>query len=169
MSRGINKVILVGNLGKDPEVRYLDENTPVANFSLATSDSYKDRSGNRVDTTEWHNIVLWRGLAKVAEQYLKKGSKVYLEGKLRTRSWDDKDGNKRYTTEIVGDQLVMLDGRGEGGAQAGGYGAGYAPQATAAGQPAAAQAAGPSTAPAQNATAGSGSPDAAEYEDDLPF
>ncbi len=166
MSRGINKAILVGNLGKDPEVRYLDENTPVANFSVATSDSYKDRNGNRVDTTEWHNVVLWRGLAKVAEQYLKKGSKIYVEGKLRTRSWDDKDGNKRYTTEIVGDQLVMLDGRSDGGS-GGGYNAGYAPQQSASGASAsngnAQQAAQPQPA------GGDSGQDVGEYEDDLPF
>jgi single-strand DNA-binding protein len=108
---GVNKVILVGNLGKDPEVRYLENGAAVANFPIATSESYKDKNGNRVDQTEWHNIVLWRGLAEVAEKYLKKGNQVYIEGKIRTRSWDDKDGNKRYTTEIVGDQMTMLGGR----------------------------------------------------------
>ena len=112
---GINKVILVGNLGKDPEVRYLEGGTAVANFPLATSESYKDRNGNRVDQTEWHNIVVWRGLAEVAEKYLRKGNQVYIEGKIRTRSWDDKEGNKRYTTEIVADQMTMLGGRKEDG------------------------------------------------------
>ncbi|MEQ8324817.1 MAG: single-stranded DNA-binding protein [Vicingaceae bacterium] len=111
---GVNKVILVGNLGKDPEVRYLESGTAVANFTLATSESYKDRtSGERVTQTEWHNVVLWRGLAEVAEKYLKKGSQVYVEGKLRTRSWDDKDGNTRYTTEIVGDNMTMLGSRND--------------------------------------------------------
>ncbi len=106
---GINKVILVGNLGKDPEVRYLEGGTAVANFPIATSETYKDRtSGERKANTEWHNIVLWRGLAEIAEKYLKKGSQIYLEGKLRTRQWQDKDGNNRYTTEIVGDNLQML-------------------------------------------------------------
>lgn len=106
---GINKVILVGNLGKDPEVRYLEGGTAVANFPIATSETYKDRnSGERKTTTEWHNIVLWRGLAEIAEKYLKKGSQVYIEGKLKTRQWQDKDGNNRYTTEIVGDNLQML-------------------------------------------------------------
>ena len=106
---GINKVILVGNLGKDPEVRYLEGGTAVANFPIATSETYKDRtSGEKKTTTEWHNIVLWRGLAEIAEKYLKKGSQIYLEGKLRTRQWQDKDGNNRYTTEIVGDNLQML-------------------------------------------------------------
>ena len=109
---GVNKVILVGNLGKDPEVRYLESGTAVANFTLATSETYKDRNtGERITQTEWHNIVLWRGLAEVAEKYLKKGSQVYVEGKLKTRSWEDKDGNTRYTTEIVGDTMTMLGKR----------------------------------------------------------
>jgi len=108
---GVNKVILIGNLGKDPEVRHLDNGATVANFSIATTESYKDRnSGQRVDQTEWHNIVLWRGLADVAEKYLHKGDSVYIEGKLRTRSWE-KDGVTRYTTEIVGDQMTMLGGK----------------------------------------------------------
>lgn len=105
---GVNKVILVGNLGKDPEVRHLEGGAAVANFPLATSESYKDKSGQRVEQTEWHNIVVWRGLAEVAEKYLKKGMTIYLEGKLRTRSWDDKEGHKRYTTEIVGDTFTIL-------------------------------------------------------------
>ncbi len=108
---GINKVILVGNLGKDPEVRTLENGAKVANFTLATSESYKNKEGQRVTQTEWHNIVLWRGLAEIAEKYLQKGNQVYIEGKIRTRSWDDKDGNKRYTTEILGDNLTMLGGR----------------------------------------------------------
>ncbi|MCI5058544.1 MAG: single-stranded DNA-binding protein [Flavobacteriales bacterium] len=107
----VNKVILVGNLGKDPEVRYLENGTPVANFPLATSERYKDRNtGERVTQTEWHNIVLWRGLAEISEKYLKKGNQVYIEGKLRTRSWDDQNGNKRYTTEVVADNMTMLGG-----------------------------------------------------------
>ena len=111
----LNKVMLVGNLGKDPEVRYLENGTAVANFSLATSESYKDKtSGERKTVTEWHNIVVWRGLAEVAEKYLKKGSMVFVKGKIRTRSWDDKDGNKRYTTEIVADNFRMLDKKREG-------------------------------------------------------
>ena len=110
---GINKVILVGHLGKDPEVRYLEGGSVVANFTLATSESYKDKSGKRVDQTEWHNIVVWRGLAEVAEKYLKKGMQIYLEGKIRSRSWDDKDGNKKYTTEILGDSFTMLGKKDE--------------------------------------------------------
>ena len=106
---GINKVILVGNLGKDPEVRYLEGGTAVANFPLATSENYTDRSsGEKKTITEWRNVVLWRGLAEIAEKYLKKGNQVYIEGKLRTRKWQDKDGHDRYTTEIVGDSMQML-------------------------------------------------------------
>jgi single-strand DNA-binding protein len=104
---GVNKVILVGNLGKDPDVRHLEGGATVCNFPLATTESFKDKSGNRQEQTEWHNVVLWRGLAEVAEKYLKKGSQIYLEGKLRTRSWE-KDGVKRYVTEIVGESFTML-------------------------------------------------------------
>ena len=105
---GVNKVILVGNLGKDPEVRYLDSGVAVANFSLATTENYKNKEGERVSQTEWHNIVLWRGLAEVAEKYLKKGSSIYIEGKIKNRKWEDKDGNTRYNTEILGDNMTML-------------------------------------------------------------
>lgn len=133
--RGVNKVILVGNLGKDPEVQYLDNNVSVARFSLATNDSYKDKDGNRVDQTEWHNITAWRGLAKIAEDYLKKGSRIYLEGKIRTRSWDDKQtGEKKYATEIVADNFIMLD-RKEGEGNSGNYQSGAA-KSVAASQPA---------------------------------
>lgn len=106
---GVNKVILLGNLGKDPEVRHLEGGVTVANFPLATSETYKDKQGNRQEKTEWHNIVLWRGLADVAEKYLKKGSQIYLEGRLQTRKWEDKEGHSRYTTEVVGDNFVMLN------------------------------------------------------------
>ena len=108
---GVNKVILVGNLGKDPEVRYLDNGVAVANFSLATTENYKNKQGERVSQTEWHNIVLWRGLAEVAEKYLKKGNNVYIEGKIRTRKWEDKEGITRYSTEILGDNMTMLGGK----------------------------------------------------------
>lgn len=104
----VNKVILVGNLGKDPEVRYLEGGTAVANFSMATTEAYKDKNGNKVESTEWHNIVMWRGLAEIAEKYLKKGMQVYIEGKLRSRSWEDKEKIKRYTTEIVADNMQIL-------------------------------------------------------------
>lgn len=109
---GVNKVILVGNLGKDPEVRHLESGVMVANFPLATTESYKDRNtGERRQVTEWHNVVLWRGLAEVSEKYLKKGNQVYIEGKLRTRSWQDQEGNTRYTTEVIADNMTMLGGR----------------------------------------------------------
>lgn len=109
---GVNKVILVGNLGKDPEVRHLESGAVVANFPIATTETYKDKSGNRQEQTEWHNIVLWRGLAEVAEKYLRKGSQVYIEGKLRSRSWEDKEGNTRYITEVIGDNMTMLGSKG---------------------------------------------------------
>lgn len=109
----INKVILVGNVGKDPEVRYLENGVAVANFPFATSETYRNKSGEKVTMTEWHNIVLWRGLAEVAEKYVKKGSQLYIEGRIKTRAWDDKEGNKRYTTEIVGDNMQMLGKRGD--------------------------------------------------------
>ena len=108
---GVNKGILVGNLGKDPEVRYLDNGVAVANFSLATTENYKNKAGERVSQTEWHNIVLWRGLAEVAEKYLKKGASVYIEGKIKTRKWEDKEGNTRYNTEILADNMTMLAGK----------------------------------------------------------
>lgn len=110
----VNKVILVGNVGKDPEVRHLDSGVAVANFPLATSESYTAKNGDRVTTTEWHNIVLWRGLAEVAEKYVTKGKQLYIEGRIRTRSYDDKDGNKKYITEIYGDSMQMLGSRDSG-------------------------------------------------------
>ena len=122
---GVNKVILVGRLGKDPEVRHLENGATVANFSIATSETYRDRqTGEKREQTEWHNVVLWRGLAEVAEKYVKKGDMIYVEGKLRTRSWE-KDGVTRYTTEVVGDNMTMLGGGGgssaAGAQQTGGY------------------------------------------------
>jgi len=105
---GVNKVILIGNLGKDPEVRYLDNGVAVANMSIATTENYKNKEGDRVSQTEWHDVVLWRGLAEIAEKYLKKGSSVYIEGKIRTNKWVDKDENTRYKTEILADKLNML-------------------------------------------------------------
>ena len=107
----VNKVILVGNVGKDPETRYLEGGTAVCSFPLATSETYRNRDGEKITNTEWHNVVLWRGLAEVAEKYVKKGSQLFIEGRIRTRSWDDRDGNKRYTTEIVGDNMQMLGKR----------------------------------------------------------
>lgn len=109
--RGINKVILIGNLGKEPDLQYLEGNIAVAKFPLATTETYKDRNGNPISQTEWHTVVLWRGLADLAQKFLHKGSLVYIEGRIRTRSWEDKDKVKRFSTEIVGDNLVMLDKR----------------------------------------------------------
>ncbi|HMG92253.1 MAG TPA: single-stranded DNA-binding protein [Chryseolinea sp.] len=121
---GVNKVILVGRLGKDPDVRNLENGATVANFTLATSESYKDRTtGEKKEVTEWHNIVLWRGLAEISQKYLRKGDMVYIEGKLRTRSWE-KDGVTRYTTEVVADNMTMLSTKGGSG---GGSGSTYAP------------------------------------------
>ena len=111
---GINKCILIGNLGADPEVRTLDNGTKVASFSIATTESWKDKDGNKKEETEWHNIVLWRGLAEIAEKYLKKGNSVYVEGKITTRSWEDSDGIRRYTTEIVAKNLTMLGSKSGG-------------------------------------------------------
>lgn len=128
----VNKVILIGNVGKDPETRYLDENTAITKFPMATSETYKNRNGERVSNTEWHNVVLWRGLAQVAEKYVKKGTQIYIEGRIKTRSYDDADGNKKYITEIVGDQMTLLGRKpedGMGGAQPqGGQSQGGQPQ-----------------------------------------
>jgi single-strand DNA-binding protein len=120
----LNKVQLIGNLGKDPEVRAIPSGAKVANFSIATTESYNDKNtGQKVEKTEWHNIVMWRGLAEIAEKYLRKGTQVYVEGRLQTRSWDDQNGQKKYMTEIVVDNLVMLGrpgGNRDGGAPQGG-------------------------------------------------
>ncbi|MDX1679042.1 single-stranded DNA-binding protein [Arsukibacterium sp.] len=130
MARGINKVILIGNLGADPEVRYMPQGGAVANMTLATSESWTDKNTNeKKEQTEWHRVVIYQRLAEIAGEYLRKGSKVYIEGKLKTRKWTDKDGIERYTTEIVANELQMLDGRGDGqpqgnamgGGQQGGY------------------------------------------------
>ena len=110
---GINRVILIGNLGKDPEVRHLDNGLVKASFSLATTETFKGKDGNPTDHTEWHNIVLWRRLAENAEKYLRKGNQIYLEGRIRTRKWEDKEGNTRYTTEIEGTSMIMLGARKE--------------------------------------------------------
>ncbi|MCU0450994.1 MAG: single-stranded DNA-binding protein [Bernardetiaceae bacterium] len=109
--RGLNKVTLIGNLGKDPEVQALEGGVSVAKFSLATSESYRDKDGVLQTDTEWHNIVAWRGLADLAAKYLRKGSSIYLEGKLKTRSYEDKEGQKKYVTEIIAEQIIMLDKR----------------------------------------------------------
>ena len=116
MAKSVNKVILIGNLGKDPEVKYTPQGTAVAKFSLATNERYKDKDGNWQDRTEWHNITCWARLAEIAGEYLKKGRTVYIEGSLRTDSWEDKQtGQKKYMTNVVANDLVLLGGRGEGG------------------------------------------------------
>ena len=111
--RGVNRVMLIGNLGRDPDVQYLEGNIAVAKFPLATTETFKDRAGKLISQTEWHTVVLWRGLAELAQKYLHKGSLVYIEGRLRTRSWEDKEGNKKFATEVVGDNLIMLDKRSD--------------------------------------------------------
>jgi single-strand DNA-binding protein len=122
MAKSVNKVILIGNLGKDPEVRYTPNGTAVASFSLATNERYKDKEGNWQDRTEWHKIVAWQRLAEIAGEYLKKGRTVYIEGRLQTRSWDDKEsGQKKYSTEIVANDLVLLGGQGQGQGGGGGH------------------------------------------------
>ncbi len=112
--RGVNRVMLIGNLGKDPEIQFLEGNIPVAKFPLATTETYKDRNGKLISQTEWHTVVLWRGLAELAQKYLHKSSLVYIEGRLKTRSWEDRDHNKKFVTEVIGDNLIMLDKRTEG-------------------------------------------------------
>lgn len=120
-TRGVNKVILIGNLGQDPEVRYMPNGNAVANVTVATSESWKDKNtGETQERTEWHRVVFFRRLAEIVGEYLKKGSKVYIEGKLQTRKWQDQGGQDRYTTEIVADQMQMLDSRGGGSAEFGG-------------------------------------------------
>jgi len=148
MARGVNKVILVGNLGRDPEVRYMPSGNAVANVTLATTESWKDKqTGEKQERTEWHNVVFYSRLAEIAGEYLKKGSQVYVEGSLRTRKWQDKSGNDRYTTEIIASDMQMLGGR----SGAGGYAAGDAKPPM-----------------AEHSTASAG-PAAADFDDDIPF
>ena len=115
---GVNKVILVGRLGADPEVRTLESGTKVSSIRVATSERFKDKNGNQQESTEWHNVVLWRGLADITERYLKKGDQVYIEGRIKTRKWTDKDGNDRYNTDIVANEMTMLGSSGGGSGQA---------------------------------------------------
>jgi single-strand DNA-binding protein len=147
MARGINKVILVGNLGADPETRYMPSGSAVTNLSVATSESWKDKqTGEQKDRTEWHKVAMFNRLAEIAAEYLRKGSQVYIEGKIRTRKWQDRDGNDRWTTEIIADEMQMLGGRGGGG--------GSAPMSSG-------QDSGPPSAPPQ------AGPD--DFDDDIPF
>jgi single-strand DNA-binding protein len=135
MARGINKVILVGNLGADPETRAMPSGTTVANLRIATSESWRDKqSGEQQERTEWHRVVLFGRLGEIAAEYLKKGSQVYIEGSLRTRKWQDKQGTERYSTEIVGNDMQMLGGRGGGGGMAGGAGSGASASGAGSGQ-----------------------------------
>ena len=158
MARGVNKVILVGNLGKDPEVRYMPNGNAVANITLATTESWKDKqSGEQQEKTEWHRIVMFRRLGEIAGEYLKKGSQVYIEGKLQTRKWQDNSGNDRYTTEIVASEMQMLGGRGGGGS------------ADFSGASAPAQAAPAQSAPAQSAPAPTPAAAGGDFDDDIPF
>ena len=151
MARGINKVILIGNLGRDPETRYSQGGSAVTNFSVATTESWRDRnSGEQQERTEWHNVVCFARLAEIAGEYLRKGSKVYIEGSLRTSSWEGQDGQKRYRTEVMARDLQMLDSRG-----------GSAPTGFESSQPAAAGGPPPSNAPTLS--------DATDFDDDIPF
>jgi len=164
MARGVNKVILVGNLGGDPEVRYMPAGGAVANLTIATSDTWKDKTtGERKEKTEWHRVVLFARLGEIAGEYLKKGSKVYIEGRLQTRKWQDKSGQDRYTTEIVGSELQMLDSRGAGGSPD------FAPaQQNNNMQPQAQGQQQKNNAPVAQPVGGSGS-DFADFDDDIPF
>ncbi|MCB5190634.1 single-stranded DNA-binding protein [Methylobacillus arboreus] len=165
----VNKVILVGNLGRDPEVRYMPNGEAVCNFSIATTDNWKDKNGQRQERTEWHNIVMYRRLAEIAGEYLKKGRPVYVEGRLQTRKWQTKEGQDRYTTEIIADQMQMLGGRDGGGGGASYDGGGddfnqdYSQSAP---RQQAAPAQRPAPAPASKPAGGSNFDD---FEDDIPF
>ena len=164
MARGINKVILIGNLGRDPETRYSQGGNAVTNFSVATSESWKDRqSGEQQDRTEWHNVVCFSRLAEIAGEYLKKGSKVYIEGSLRTSTWE-KDGQKRYRTEVMAKELQMLDGRGGGGAPTG-FESDSPSQMGQPGQPSSMEQGGQPSAPQNAATLS----DSDDFDDDIPF
>ncbi|MCW4149815.1 single-stranded DNA-binding protein [Halomonas sp. 18H] len=137
MARGINKVILIGNLGQDPEVRFTASGSAVANLNLATTDTWMDRqSGQRQERTEWHRVVMFNKTAEIAQQYLRKGSKVYIEGRLQTRKWQDQNGQDRYSTEVVANDMQMLDGRSDGGQGGGNFGGGQPQQGGQYGQPA---------------------------------
>ena len=160
MARGINKVILIGNLGADPETRAMPSGSTVANLRVATSESWRDKqTGEQQERTEWHRVALFGRLAEIAGEYLKKGSQVYIEGSLRTRKWQDKQGNDRYSTEIIGDELQMLGGRGGGGGGAAMGAGGESGGRSAAG--------GAAAAPAFSQESGGGRGE--EFDDDIPF
>ncbi len=153
----VNKVIIIGNLGRDPEMRYLPSGDAVANLRIATTDKYKDRGGDMQEVTEWHSVAFFGKIAEVCGQYLKKGSQVYVEGSLRTRKWQDKEGNDRYTTEIRGDRMQMLGGRGAGGS--GGMADYDAPPAESM----------PSSSPRGGKPAGGSASGMNDMDDDIPF
>jgi single-strand DNA-binding protein len=155
MARGVNKVILVGNLGRDPETRYMPSGSAVTNLRVATSEQWKDKTtGENQERTEWHAVAMFGRLAEIAAEYLRKGSKVYIEGKLRTRKWQDKtDGKDRYTTEIIADEMQMLDSKGGGGSMP----AGEAPRRASA------------SAVADADTGAGGAPPSGDFDDDIPF
>ena len=158
MARGINKVILIGNLGADPETRAMPSGSTVANLRIATSESWRDKqTGEQQERTEWHRVALFGRLGEVAAEYLRKGSQVYIEGSLRTRKWQDKQGNERYTTEIIGNELQMLGGRGGGGGAAAGGAGAKSPEAGAA------------SAPAFPEESAGGAPKGEDFDDDIPF
>lgn len=174
MARGVNKVILIGNLGQDPDVKYMPNGGAVANVTVATSESWKDKnSGEMQDRTEWHRVVFFRRLAEIAGEYLKKGSKVYIEGKLQTRKWQDQQGNDRYTTEIVANEMQMLDARGGGMGGSGGagggnqFGGGQGQQNQ--GQQNQGQNQGQSQAKPQSGAPAAGAFDDGGFDDDIPF
>jgi single-strand DNA-binding protein len=158
----LNKVLLIGNLGRDPETRYLPSGGAVCNFSIATSERFNDKSGQKQERTEWHNIVMYGKLAEIAQQYLKKGSNVYIEGRIQTSKWQDKTtGQDKYKTEIVADQMQMLGGRGQGGGQGGDdFNQEYSP---------APQQSRPQAAPQQQAPAARPAKSFDDFEDDIPF
>ncbi len=166
----VNKVILVGNLGRDPEVRYSPEGSAICTVSIATTSVWKDRnSGERREDTEWHRVVFFNRLAEIAGEYLKKGRAVYVEGKLKTRKWQDKEsGQDRYTTEIVADQMQMLGGRGDGDSDGGG-GGGYGERSQRPSQPRQQQAPAPAAAGSGGASNNPASSNFADMEDDIPF
>ena len=154
MARGVNKVILVGNLGNDPETKYMPSGDAVTNLSVATSESWKDKkTGEQKDRTEWHRVAMFGRLAEIAAEYLRKGSQVYIEGKIRTRKWQDQQGNDRYSTEVIANEMQMLGGRSGGGAPAMGGGSGGPPP-------------GP---PSQGSGGGGSGGGSGDFDDDIPF
>jgi single-strand DNA-binding protein len=163
IAMSFNKVMLIGNVGKDPEVRHLDSGVATTTITMATSETYTDKTtGQKITNTEWHNVVLWRGLADIAERYVRKGSQLFVEGKLRTRSWEDKEGQKRYTTEVIADNIRLLGKRDDNPAaqQGGGYGNNYAPANNNYGS---------NYSPASSQPPSAGEQKSGEEVDDLPF